>query len=91
MGAAIRMTTTMIRRRKISTPQICRGPLGASRLYLATLHADSISLRLANAGIGAIVGKVGDSEGFVNQVNRLLAPAKNILWYSRLDIGQLSQ
>ena len=45
-------------------------------IILFTLHADSISLLLASsAGIDAIVGKVGDLEGLVSQVKRLLAPA----------------
>ena len=45
-------------------------------IILFTLHSDSISLLQASAaGIDAIVAKVGDLEGLVSQVERLLAPA----------------
>ena len=49
----------------------CRVPI-----ILFTLHSDSISLLQASAaGVDAIVAKVGDLEGLVSQVERLLAHA----------------
>ena len=67
---------SMPRLNGLDAARALRGSGSRVPIILFTLHADSISLLHASAaGIDAIVAKVGDLEGLVSQVERLLAPA----------------
>lgn len=67
---------SMPRLNGLDTARALRSAGNRVPIILFTLHADSISLLQASAaGIDAIVAKVGDLEGLVSQVERLLAPA----------------
>ena len=67
---------SMPRLNGLDTARTLRSAGSRVPIILFTLHADSISLLQASeAGVDAIVAKVGDLEGLVSQVERLLAPA----------------
>jgi len=67
---------SMPRLNGLDTARALRSAGSRVPIILFTLHGDSISLLQASAaGIDAIVAKVGDLEGLVSQVERLLAPA----------------